>query len=148
MDRRTGIRGSRTTRRRWVLVNYLSISLFLVLWYALPDSQRSRPIWLAVLLALLGTAGLSFTTAHLRTGLWRLVHIKSETLDERENHVTLDALRFSYATFAVACLTIILAQSIAGQHGIVLFDVVLPAILIYVAHTLPSSVIAWKEREV
>jgi hypothetical protein len=135
-------------RRRWVTLNYLSVVLILAWYYLLPDTIRSGPVMIAVALLLLGMAVSSFLVVHMRTGLWRIVHSRVDDLDERQVQVAHVALRRSYTAFTIICLALLVAQGIAGHWGFVLFDVVLPAALIYVAHSLPSSILAWTEREV
>jgi hypothetical protein len=90
----------------------------------------------------------SFFLVHIKTRLWSLGHAGVERLDERQIQVTHEALRHSYAVFTVICLFIMLFNATTGYRGHYLFDAVLPVSLLYFAHTLPSSVIAWKERAV
>lgn len=142
------LHGSKGRRRSWVTLNYLSITLLLAWYYLLPDLSRIRPIAVIAVLGLLAMAVSSFLAVQMRTGLWTIVHSRVDDLDERQLQVVHTALRRSYSIFSVVCLVLLLAQGIAGHWGFVLFDVVLPAALIYFAHSLPSSILAWTEREV
>jgi len=79
--------------------------------------------------------------------LWRLAHAKLETLDEREIQQNLQSLRHAYAVFTIASLLIILILVVFGWGGqtrqLAVFWV-----LFYLAHTLPSSILAWTVNRV
>jgi len=142
------VRASQAARRTLVLVNYGSLLLFLVAWYATLQ-LHGMLIWLPLVLPLFLIACIAtFIPLYMKTGLWRLSHSKEETLDERQLQITHDALRSAYSIFSVICLLIILAVATLGGAAYFLIDVVLACSLIYFAHTLPASVLAWKEREV
>ena len=96
----------------------------------------------------LAIALVSFLMLHVSTGLWRLAHSRADKLDERQIQVTHGALSRSYEIFTVICLLVMLFNAVIGDRGYYLFDAVLPVSLLYFAHSLPSSVVAWKEREV
>jgi len=105
----------------------------------------SSPI-IAVLIVSLILIIITFIGVHFKTGLWRLVHTKVENLDEREIQVTHESLRYSYSILSVILLLIIFAMALTSVEkdasGMVLF-----ASVIYLAHTLPSSIIAWRGDE-
>ncbi|UCG52835.1 MAG: hypothetical protein JSW58_04580 [Candidatus Latescibacterota bacterium] len=143
MDIRTSI----AKRRVGVVVNYASLTLFLLLYYIGFIGHWSAVLTIGVLI-FLAVATVSFIFVHIKTGLWRLAHSSREKLDERQIQVTHEALRYSYSVFAVICLLIMLFNAVTGYRGHYLFDAVLPMSLLYFAHSLPSSVIAWTEREV
>jgi len=81
---------------------------------------------------------------HVRTGLWKMTHAQNDTLDEREIMVSRSAIQSAYSIFTVVSLCCLLLEAVFG--GIV--NSVLVAALIYYAHTLPSTIIAWREAEV
>lgn len=142
------IRKSRSRRRIGVVVNFASLLLFLIIYYAGMNLG-----WHAALLATGAVFTLtivlgSFVVVHISTGLWKLGHSHVDKLDERQTQVTHEALRSAYATFTVIALAIIGLNALTGSHGHYIFDVVLPVSLIYVAHALPASIIAWRERVV
>ncbi len=135
---------SRSGRRIGVILNYLCLILLVVFYYT------GKGIgWSNLILAGIGSAlimvVLSFIKVHVVTDLWKLVHAKIERLDERQIQVTHKSLRISYSIFSVICLVVLFYASMTGGGGI---DIVAVASLIYFAHTLPSSVIAWTEKEV
>ena len=138
-------------RRGLVLVNYGCLLLMNVLFYfAWTGADRGHAVDAAGIAALLAV-GASFVPLHWRTGLWRLTHAPVESLDERELAITHAALRFAYAGFTVTCLLIVLAHAVVYRlvPGLdFAISVPLAASLIYLAHTLPGSVLAWTEREV
>jgi hypothetical protein len=143
MNMRTSI----AKRRIGVVVNYASLVLFLLLYYI--GFVGGWNVALIVgFLVFLTVATASFMVVHIRTGLWKLAHSNREKLDERQIQLTHEALRVSYSVFAVICLLIMLFNAVTGYRGSYLFDAVLPVSLLYFAHSLPSSVIAWTEREV
>ena len=142
------MRRSKSQRRAGVVVNFASVVLFLIIYYAGMNLGWSAVLLAAGVLVTLAIALGSFIVVHVSTGLWKLGHSSIDKLDERQIQVTHEALRHAYATFTVIALAIIGFNAIAGSHGHYVFDVVLPVTLIYVAHVLPASIIAWRERVV
>ena len=141
------INTSRKNRRIGVIVNYASLALFLGFYYTGYHTEWSVGLSILTWVFLVSTL-VSFFAVHLKTGLWRLSHSPIDKLDERQVMVTHEALRYAYATFTVTCLLIMLFNAATGYRGNYMFDAVLPFCFLYFAHTLPASVIAWKETEV
>ncbi len=137
---------SQSKRRFTVIINYLSLLLALALFYFGKQQGWSGLVTGAEIM-ILAIALISFIYLHIGTGLWSLVHAKAERLDEREIQITRDSLHHAYGIFAVLALVVVFlnALSIGGGES---FDMLIFASLLYTAHTLPSSIIAWKEREV
>lgn len=135
-------------RRIGVVVNYLSILLILALFYMGKHAGWSVPLIMGEIAALALSVA-SFIVVHFRTQLWALVHAPIQDLDERQLQVTDKSLRYAYSIFSVICL-LILAYCFYGLMGsrdsamgaLALFS------LIYLAHTLPSSIIACMEKVV
>jgi len=70
-------------------------------------------------------------------------------MDERELQNVLVALRYAYGIFAVICLAVLFAQALfLDLTDIVFIDVLLASSLLYFAHSLPASILAWTMREV
>jgi len=136
---------SRTARKIHIVVNYASLVLLMILFYM----GKYYLGWSSVLISALAAAFVltlvTFIRVHIRTGLWKLTHTKVEELDEREIQVTHESLRHSYSILSVILLVIILTMASIDMD---IYSHFLPASLIYFAHTLPSSVIAWTEKEV
>jgi hypothetical protein len=133
-------------RRSGVIVNYSFLLLVLVLsfeGYWLGWSLATKiGFWLSVAFVIV-----TFFPLHVHTGLWRLAHAKADDLDEREIQQNYEAVRYSYAIFTVLSLCIILVLVIFGLGGqaerLIVFWV-----LLYLAHTLPSSILAWTSTRV
>ena len=137
---------SKPTRRLLIAVNYLCVVLFLVLYAVGKYLGWSLPVAIA-LAAVVVILLVSFILAHIKTHLWRLAHTKVENLDERQIQITHESLRYSYGIFTVISLAILLIISvISGDDDSML--ILIFASLLYLAHTLPSSIIAWTEREI
>ncbi len=142
------IRESRPRRRRWVFVNYCSLLLLLIFWNALPWLEVDDLFRLLSLVLFIPLIVISFVIVQVRTGLWMLVHRKPDDLDERELQNVLVALRYAYGIFAVICLAVLFTQAVVPEVEIVFIDVLLAASLLYFAHSLPASILAWTMREV
>lgn len=137
---------SKPTRRLLIAVNYLCVVLFLVLYAVGKYLGWSLPVAIA-LAAVVVILLVSFILAHIKTHLWRLAHTKVENLDERQIQITHESLRYSYGIFTVISLAILLIIAvISGDDDSML--ILIFASLLYLAHTLPSSIIAWTEREI
>ena len=140
---------SRSVRRAGVLLNYGSLVLMLVFFYAAKQTHANEFLIISVLALIVTIASCLYV--HGKTGLWRLVHTNIEKLDERETQVVHVSLRRSYSAFSILCLLVILASELIEEYMSGTINIsLLPAFacLLYLAHTLPSSLIAWTEREI
>jgi hypothetical protein len=141
---------SRSKRRVGVLVNYAALLLLLACFYAAEGYGLNMAIAAAGII-LFVVIVVSFISVQIRTHLWHLVHAKTKDLDERQIQVTHESLMRSYGAFSVICLSILLiAELIREYSGSQIDTTMMPVIgaLIYLAHTLPSSILAWTEKEV
>jgi len=139
-----------TRKRTLVAVNYAALLLMNIAFYLVTIGKNVSHIIDVVGIACLLTVGITFRTVHLKTGIWKLTHSKSSALDERELSLTHRALSESYAWFTIICLGIMLAQSFASRLSICpAFTLTIPLVvsLIYLAHTLPGSIISWTESD-
>jgi len=141
---------SQSKRKMWVILNYASLVLVIVMFYWADQTDLTAPVAIAGLASLILLIA-SFIVVYARTGLWKFVHTKVEKLDERQMLVTYESLRHSYGLFAIVCLLVfLLAELIVHEFGggykLALMPVI--AALIYLAHVLPASVLAWTEREI
>jgi len=141
---------SQSKRKMWVMVNYLALILLLASFYA---ADRAGFTTLSIVAGCFAAVMLvlSFIVVFGQTRLWRFVHTTADRLDEREIMVTYESLRHSYGFFTVICLVIFLVaelfrDDLLGGFEIPLMPVI--AALIYLAHILPASVIAWTERKI
>jgi hypothetical protein len=138
------------SRRLWVIINYTAVLLLLAVFYAAERGGLSASFIIFGAITLIIVL-ISFIKLHLRTRLWKMVHSGTDVLDEREIQVTREALRLSYTLFSVITLIIILAYELIRQltaTGLTVPLMPILAVLIYLAHTLPSSIIAWTEKEI
>ena len=141
---------SQSKRKMWVMINYVALVALLVLFYTAERTELTTPLVVGGATALLLIV-ISFVKVYAQTRLWRFVHTKAEKLDEREMLMTYESLRHSYGAFTVICLLIFLvAELINREFGGGYKPPMMPIIaaLIYLAHILPASVIAWTEREI
>ena len=137
------ISGSLSRRRMAVVINYGL--LFLTLLLSLTAHLFEWAVWAKVCFCLLTIAVIAtFIPLHVRTGLWRLAHAKVDALDEREMQQNLESLRHAYIVYAIASLLIILTLVVFGSSGQAQ-QLAVFWILLYLAHTLPSSILAWSE---
>jgi hypothetical protein len=133
--------------RRWaVLINYGCLLFFVGMFITGKYMGWNIAVIVCGLLALIILL-ISFAVLHVKTKLWGLVHSKAADLDERELQLTLQSLRQSYIIYAIVSLLVIFSLAmLAGRHDSTL--IIIYAGLLYLAHTLPSAIIAWREREV
>lgn len=138
---------SKPNRRIAVVINYGCVLLFLASFYIGKYYGWSVEVIAGAIVTAV-TAVITFIILHIRTRLWKLVHTKAEKLDERQIQVTRESLRYSYAIFTVVSLLVLMCIALsAGRHDSTNLILVF-ASLLYLAHTLPSSVMAWTEKEV
>jgi len=137
-------------KRTLVAVNFAALLLMNIAFYLVTIGKNASHLIDAVGIACLAIVAITFRTVHWKTGIWKLTHSKSSVLDERELSLTHRALSESYAWFTVICLAIMLAQSLVSSLNICpTFTITAPLVvsLIYLAHTLPGSIIAWTESD-
>ncbi|TKJ37920.1 hypothetical protein CEE37_13225 [candidate division LCP-89 bacterium B3_LCP] len=135
---------SQSSRRIGIIINYIGLLLLLALHYSGKQIGWNH-MFTAGIAVMLALSLITFFMIHMKTGLWKLVHTKSENLDERQMQVTREALEFSYKVLAITTVSIIYYMAIFSGGGV---DMVTVVSLLYLAHTLPSSVIGWKQKEV
>ena len=137
---------SKSTRQFVVILNYAFIILFLVCFYLGQKQDWSNIITVAVIVSILAVL-VTFIMLHIKTGLWKLVHSGVNKLDERQIQITHESLRHSYGIFSVICLAVLLVYALlSGEWDSMM--ILIFASLLYLAHTLPSSIIAWTEKKV
>jgi hypothetical protein len=125
-------------KKLWVIVNYLSIALLLVLFY---NSQIFSYNKLLLLLFIIpaGSLLLSFIVLYWRTGLWKITHTKylPENVDYIRRYYIIT--RISYIIFTIMIISLLFYFSICDKR----VDVLLSACLLYIAHILPASIMVW-----
>jgi len=129
-------------RRLAVILNYIGILAMLVLFYLI-KLQVIETIYLVLEIIPIILIVLTFRTAFIKSSIWKITHSSSKKLDEREIHEVLHATNISYSLFAIVTLVIIYIFILSGLGQI---DAVLAISLLYFAHILPASVIAWNKK--
>ena len=122
-----------------------------VCFYLVSENVDASHLVDAVGIGALVLVGITFRRVHKKTGLWKLTHTKTDSLDERQLQITHNALSQSYSWFTVICLVIMLVHAVFYRlvPGLnLVITVPLVGSLIYLAHTLPGSILAWTETEV
>lgn len=131
-----------------VVLNYAALLIMNVTFYFVYKGRDASHIFDAVGISCFVIVILTFIPLHKKSGIWKLTHTKSKDLDERELTLTHWALSESYGWFAVICLLILFALSLISRMNICpkySISIPLVASLIYLSHTLPGSMIAWKK---
>lgn len=133
-------------RRTGVLINYFALIMVLV-FFELTKYGIGLPLWAGFTLMglFLVILILSFIHVYVKSGFWALTHKKIKNLDEREIQVLTNAIRISYSIFVIIVILLVYLFAILGIGTI---DVVVAAILLYLAHIIPTSILAWNEKEV
>ncbi len=141
---------SKSSRRLSVVIHYITVTSFMVVVYVIEARGVSVPMATIGIVTLI-IATLSGLYVHVKTGLWKFVHTKPEDLDEREIGLTREAYRRSYLLFTeigvlvIAPVAIIVTYTGLDQTSPSLLPMVFA--LVYIANSLPSSFLAWTERE-
>ncbi len=137
---------SLSQRRIGVIINYISLILA-VMAFEFIKSKTGLPAWLGFSLMGISLMALvlSFAYVYGKTRIWHLAHKKSDHLDEREIQVVMNSIRISYSIFTIAVIVVVYLFAILGLGP---FDVVIAATLLYLAHILPTSILAWTEKEI
>jgi hypothetical protein len=122
-----------------VLVNYLCL-MPLLFFYKLGDTLQWNPTLIALELVFLAVLILTFIKVHISTGFWKLVHTKSQNLNESDIQITRAALAFGFTVFMINFAFMSYMKIHVMFTRFSFMDIVA---LIYIADTLPSSYLAW-----
>lgn len=146
---------SRSNRRAWVIFNYLSLMLFLIVFLLGEYIYWNLWITLSTIIFFVLLV-ISFIRLYIRTNLWKMTHTKAEDLDEREMQVILQATQNSYALLSIISLVILLFIVLSVRfsfftlthRGHYSFGLIILMALNYLFNIMPASIIAWSEKEV
>jgi len=127
-----------------VVINYVSLIFILAIFYIVKILDCNKIFLLLEIVPLIAMI-ISFNFAFNKSGLWKLVHKSQKKLDERELQIVYKAVKYSYTMFVIISLVLIYIFAVAEGRPI---DVLLAASLIYLAHTLPATVIAFSGEEI
>ena len=125
-----------------VVINFFGVLIILVLFY-LVKLGVLQTYFLILEIIPLTLIVLSFRRAFVKTDIWKITHASSRKLDEREAQVVYRATNLSYSLFAILTLVVIYLFILSGFGQI---DAVLAICILYIAHILPASVIAWNDK--
>jgi hypothetical protein len=137
---------SKKKRRIGVVLNIAALFLTVFLFELIRFDMGIGKIAGIVLMGLsLVKVILSFIIVFVSTGIWKMSHQRMKALDERQIQVILNATRISYSVFVIVALILIYGFALIEKGPI---DVVIAASLLYLAHLLPASILAWTEKEI
>ena len=130
-------------RKIGVLFTYLSLlTILMVFEYA---REEGVSLFLKVIEAISILIFItSFIITYVKTGLLRFTHKPIRELDEREIILLSKSLRYSYTSFTILVLLLLMSFTLTNAS----VDMVLVVSLIIFAHLLPASIIAWTEENV
>lgn len=146
---------SKTQRRTWIIINYLCLILIIFLFYSGKYAGWNIILIIAEI-AVIAVLIFSFIYIYIRTRLWKFIHTNVKKLDEREIQVTHESLRRSYSILSVISLSYILLLTLSSEFtihtlrpgGKASLGMIILCALIYLAHTLPASIIAWTDENI
>jgi len=130
-------------RRTGVILHALSIGYILVL-NLLPELIKSSPYFLFSELFALSILIWGFLVIYLKTGIWRYTHLSLKRLSEEEKQEMNSVIRKAYTLFSVLILALLFVVAILKLE----ITVVVAATLLYLAHILPASIVAWNRIQV
>jgi len=133
---------SKMNRKGAVILNYFCILIILIVFYIVRNFGFPKIYLLLEIIPLIGVI-ISFKIAFGTSNLWNLTHTSFNKLDEREIQLVFKATKISYSIFTVLCIALIYIFNLLGLEMI---DVIAAAGLLYTAHILPASIIAWNEK--
>ena len=133
---------SQRKQRIAVIVNYLCMTLLLIIFQIIKIFDLEKIFLLIEVIPAIGLF-ISFKVAFKTSRLWTLTHSSFTKLDEREQYIIYKATALSYSIFTILTLSLIYSFNILQFE---LIDVTLAAGLLYLAHILPASIIAWNEK--
>ena len=135
-----------------IAINYGCAAAFAVIF-----CMGEYGVWNAAFVGIeiLALAGIvySFRYVYIKTGIWKLTHAHADQLDEREIQVTHESYRGSFNIFTGVSLLLVTFMVFSVRFSFVIlthrghysFGLIVLIMLNYLAHTLPSSRIAWKQ---
>jgi hypothetical protein len=130
--------------RLWITLNLISLIALIVFFY-LGKFSKWQIIYISTETLSIALFITSFYLGFIKTNFWKLVHSKSQNLDEREISVVLTGLKYSYSTFTILCIGTVYIFAFMDFQFI---DVVFAAGLLYLAHILPAAVVGWNEKNI
>jgi hypothetical protein len=136
---------TKSERRVGVVLNYICVAAIAFLVHIGSVYGWDVRVRLAGIFAALGLGIATFIRVYWRTRLWQLAHSSFVKLDERQVQIVYESLRYSYMIFTILCLVVVYINAVVERGHV---PILVAAAILYLAHTLPVAVLAWKEKEV
>lgn len=137
---------TRKKRRIGVVLNISGLLIIVILFELMRfDAGIGTTAGIIAMGFLLLLVTVTFMAVFGATGIWKLSHRNMKSLDERQVQVILNATRISYSIFVILALILIYGFALLEKGPI---DVVIAVALLYLAHLLPASILAWTEKEI
>ncbi len=147
------------SHRRWAVTGNFAGCALLPAFIFFAEKANDRlgqgqfPVmWLFAILMVMMLLIYTHIVAYRTTGLWKLTHAKTETLDERELQQTHRATGKAYGFYAVVSLVMLYLFIAAHTERlgpylefICVMDKLLAFQMVYIAHVMPGAIIAWRE---
>ena len=133
---------SKINHKGSIFIHYLCLVIILIIFYSVKSMGLPKLYLLLEIIPIIGLV-MSFRKAFGISNLWKLTHTSYKKLDEREMQLVFKATTYSYSIFTIICLVIIYTFNLIG---LAIIDVIMAACLLYIAHILPASIIAWNEK--
>ncbi len=127
-------------RRSLIIFNGLT-SLLFVISFEFKEFMEGFDPFFILRGSILVTAILTYLAVFRKRGLWRFVHRDFETMDEREKILAGNAVQKAYSLFAILILIILMVYALS-EHSI---NMIVVSFLTYLAHIIPSAVLAWDD---
>ena len=136
---------TKSERRVGVGLNYICVIAIAFLVHVGNVYGWNLRLRLAGIFVALALGIATFIRVYWRTRLWQLAHSSFVKLDERQVQIVYESLRYSYMIFTILCLVVVYINSVVERGHV---PILVAAGILYLAHTLPAAVLAWREKEV
>lgn len=130
-------------RRTGVILHDLSIGYILVL-NLLPELIKSSPYFLFSELFALSIVIWGFLVIYLKTGIWRYTHLAIKRLSEDEKREMNSVIRKAYTIISIVIVLLLFTLAVFELK----ITAVVAVALLYLAHILPASIVAWNRIQV
>ena len=124
-----------------VVINYFGLTGSVVIWELCSNSHWNNTMIIAGIISFILLLS-SLVPTYFTTRIWQFNHIPVSKLDERELQITSFALRYAYGIFTVIAVITFYLYSLTGLQ----VSVILAGGMLYFAHILPASIIAWNGK--
>ena len=127
--------------RTGVVINYFGLAGSVAIWEFCSNSYWNNTMIIAGIVSFILLLS-SLIPTYFTTRIWQFNHMPVSKLDERELQISSHALRYAYSIFTIIALVTFYLYSLAELQ----VSVILAASMLYFAHILPASIIAWNGK--